>query len=165
MLRPVAILASLAVMMLAPGAVHAQAVVENALGVGRAATGTGAMSGVSKGLAGVFGTLDKAANSGSQSNSTTTTTTPRKSSAKEEPAGPAVVYEDPKNITVGMAYDEMRKRFGPPSMEIAGEEGHTSITYSVKGAPAIEIEVVNGKVASIPSAKTESAQSAVVVLK
>jgi hypothetical protein len=62
---------------------------------------------------------------------------------------------------VGLAYDELITRFGPPAMEIAAGEGVQKLTYSSKEA-STRIEVKDGKVATINVVKTQQQSSAMV---
>jgi hypothetical protein len=64
---------------------------------------------------------------------------------KLAPPPPAPTYEDPNGIKVGLAYDELVRRFGPASLEILTGPGTRSLDYSTKDG-AIRVECQDGKV-------------------
>ncbi len=68
-------------------------------------------------------------------------------SAPSTKAAAAANYEDPARIEAGIAYSDLIRRFGRPSMEITGEDGASTLTYLGKSAHA-ELVVRDGKVAS-----------------
>jgi hypothetical protein len=80
-----------------------------------------------------------------------------------EPPKPAVVYEDPAGIQVGMERAELVRRFGEPTMGITTGAGREAFTYETKDR-RLELELRDGKVASVAS-KTRPKQTAVVVLQ
>ena len=67
--------------------------------------------------------------------------------ARAQPAtvAPPPAFEDPRQIQAGLAYDEMLRRFGPPSMSITSESGRRTVWYS-NGDHKYQVEVENGKV-------------------
>lgn len=70
------------------------------------------------------------------------------------PAPPAPVYEDPKQIQAGIGYDEMVRRFGPPSMSFTTGPGTSTLVYS-SGATRSQVEVEDGKVVAPRRAASE----------
>jgi len=131
-----------------------QTAVEAGMGAARAATTTAPAKGIGKSMSGLAGSLDKALKAGQQGSggpaagkATARTagenlSTPAKSTL---PAGPR--REDPSGIQMGLSYEELIRRFGPPAMEITSELG-TSLSYSGK-AGLFQLEVRDGKVVSI----------------
>ena len=151
-----------------------QAVAEYGLGAGRAATTTAPTGKIANGIAGTFESLSKAAGTdsgaaapGSASPSPEAGHTPARKighrtqskrstlAAKAAPpdvtpatpptAAPAPVYEDPRQIQAGMKYDEMVRRFGPPSMSVTTESGTSMLWYSSRDG-SYQVEVQDGKV-------------------
>jgi hypothetical protein len=161
-----------------------QAMVDYGLGV--AAAGAAAAPGQAAGraLGGIFLNLQKTLNSTSEAAMTPSsaaapapaqtrrgarTAQPgaavrrQANSEPAEPPQPAVVYEDPGGITVGMERAELLSRVGEPAMKITAAAGRESMTYQVKDR-SIELELRDGKVASVQS-KTRSRQPAVGILQ
>jgi hypothetical protein len=62
-------------------------------------------------------------------------------------SAPLATYEDPGKIEAGLAYTDLIRRFGRPSLEITGEDGVRTLTYLGKNSNA-ELVVRDGKVAS-----------------
>jgi hypothetical protein len=133
-------------------ALHAQATVEAGLGAARAATTTAPAAGLGKSLAGIVGSLDKTVKP-----EKTTEIIPASGQigAPAAPAAPAKTYEDIKKAEVGLEYDKLVERFGPPSLETAGEDGRKSLTYSGK-SESTRIEIKDGKVSSITAVRPQS---------
>lgn len=65
----------------------------------------------------------------------------------------APVYEDPQKIPAGLAYGDMVRRFGPPTMKVTDSPGRTTYSYS-KLKTQVQVEVQNGKVISVASINT-----------
>jgi len=136
-----------------PATVHAQAAAEYGLAVGNATGMSGAASGIGKALSGLAGTLDKTVQSQPASTSSTPSIQSKSTAARKSPATakvaavPAPVYEDLKNLEAGMAYTDVVRRFGPPSMEFASATGK-SLTYANRDGMT-QVEVRNEAVASI----------------
>ena len=153
---------SVLLMVALAGALYGQAAVEAGLGAARAATTTAPAAGVGKGIAGAFGSLDKALKTADKSSSESTTTlVPAKSGpAKPADGKPAPVYEDIKKVEVGLEYDELIRRFGPPALEVEVEGGGKKLTYSSK-IGSTQLEVKDGKVAVVNLPK---AQQSVFIL-
>src|SRR5713226_5213889 len=97
-----------------------QAVVENGLGAARAATTTAPAKGVGKSISGLTGSLDKALKAGKQSSdeqaaaTTAKPTTNKQSLSAKTPPAPVPNWEDPGGIELGLRYEELVRRFGPP---------------------------------------------------
>lgn len=174
----------LAVLLLAavcPTAVG-QAVVEYGLGAGRAATTAAPARNAASGISGVFDSLSKAAGaepgaaapgSAAQTPEPRRTASPKtnrrtqaKQSAKPvekeaavvdptpKPTPPAPAREDPRQIQAGIGYDEMLRRFGPPSMSATTGAGRSTVWYSSRDAN-YQIELQDGKVIVAPGTKPE----------
>jgi hypothetical protein len=141
----------------AVGVISGQTMVEAGLGAGRAATTAAPAAGVGKSIAGAFSNLDKTLKTADKAASSETIVLPKDAA----PSAPAKTYEDIKKAEVGLAYDELITRFGPPAMEIAAGEGVQKLTYSSKEA-STRIEVKDGKVATINVVKTQQQSSAMV---
>ena len=61
------------------------------------------------------------------------------------PVPPAPRYEDPPKIQAGIGYDELVRRFGPPSMSITTGPNRSMLLYS-SGGTSYQVEVEDGKV-------------------
>ena len=142
----------------ATGVISGQAMVETGLGAGRAATSAAPAAGLGKAVAGALSNLDKALKSTDKSAASETIILPKDT----PPTAPAKTYEPIKNAEVGLAYDDLIERFGPPALEIATGAGIRKLTYSGRDG-ATRIEVTEGKVSSIQLAKSQQ-QSSVFTL-
>ncbi len=136
------------------GAASAQAMVENAMGAGRAAT----TATPAKGIAGALNNLEKSLNKSLNGTSESAPAARSKAAGRSAavatvaappaPPPPVVHYEDPEKIEAGMAYGDMVKRFGPAELEIITAMNTKSLSY--RGHAAVfQIEVVDGKVSSV----------------
>ncbi|HTS31859.1 MAG TPA: hypothetical protein VMH81_38580 [Bryobacteraceae bacterium] len=152
-----------------------QGMVEYGLGAGRAATTTAPMKGVTNAIGGVVGSLDKTLKSGQEAPATIS---PAKGKAARPAAGsqratlapagltssavpvPEPVYEDPMGIRIGISYDEMTHRFGPPALEVTGASDVRMLTYHGKKG-IVELDVKDGKVSRVSAMNPE--QAAVVL--
>jgi len=135
------------------GTLAAQAMVENALGAGRAATTTAPARALGKSVGGVTGSLDKMLKGapGGQSSKVTVRST---SATPKTTAAPARKYEDPKLIEAGLTYDELIQRFGPPALQMTSGPGSSSLNYAGKEGAVIQVEVQDGKVSSVDKPKS-----------
>ena len=61
---------------------------------------------------------------------------------------PKASFEDPAGIQETMAYDEIVRRFGPPSAKVTAGPGQETLYYSRKDL-AVAVTLQNGKVASV----------------
>jgi hypothetical protein len=61
---------------------------------------------------------------------------------------PKVSFEDPSGIQETMGYDEILRRFGPPSAKVTAGPGQETLYYSRKDL-AVAVTLQNGKVASV----------------
>ncbi len=152
-----------------------QAVTEYGLGAGRAATTTAPAGKIASGISGAIANLSKAAgvDSGTAApgSASPTPAAPRTAAHKSgrrvqtkqstlaakaatpeappatppTPAAPAPVYEDPQQIQPGIEYNELLRRFGPPSMSVTTESGTSMLWYS-SGNGNYQVEVKDGKV-------------------
>ena len=134
------------------GTLYAQTAVEYGLGAGRAATTTAPARGLGKSVAGAFGSLDKTLKSGQTSEKPAVEVITVSTSSKVAPPVPAKNYEDIARAEVGLAYDDLVERFGPPSLEVAGSGETRKLTYAGK-AGSTQIEVKEGKVSAINAPK------------
>jgi hypothetical protein len=149
----------------------AQAAAEYGMGAGLAATTTAPARNLGKEIGGVFDTLnrvlepdrgaaapDSALSNSKQSVRSKQSASPLKKSpaaARVAPAKhPARLYEDPRKIEAGLAYDEILSRFGPPSMSATAAPGRTTLWYSRRDGN-YQIEMEEGKVTSIAGADTK----------
>jgi hypothetical protein len=132
------------------GTAAGQAVVEAGLGAAGAATTTAAPArGIAKSIGGMAGSLDKLIKAQPESD----TQTPATPTALAHAAPPASVkWEDPTGIETGITYEELVRRFGPPTMEITGETGK-SVTYAGKGG-TVRLDVQDGKVTAVRKPKS-----------
>jgi hypothetical protein len=153
-----------------PAALSGQAMVE--YGLGLAASGTAGAPGQTAGrsIAGIMSNLTQTLNSANQAPAAAAAAVaavPAKPAAVAavpgKPPKPSVTYEDSSGITAGMDRTEMIKRFGPSAMQILSSGGRESFTYEFKDR-TVDVEVLNGKVASVKMTKSKAKQSALVVI-
>lgn len=143
----------------------AQSAVEYGLNAGRAATTTAPAQGIGKAMSGIAGSLDKtvkASQQASDSSSAPTAeskhpgrkaaTAARVRPAVSTPPAPAPNWEDPAAISAGLTYEDLMRRFGPPSLQITSATGN-SLSYSGKDG-MVQVEVQGGKVTSVEKAKS-----------
>jgi hypothetical protein len=162
---------SLAALAVIDGPAAGQAMVEYSLGAARAVGAAGAAKGLGKSVSGAFGALEKTL---PQSQSITNTgssglarpsahsRTRRKPAAPRSeatatkmdapPAQPARRYEDPSQIPVGMGYEELLGKFGPPVLEFTTGPSSKTLSYLGKSG-AVQIELVQDKVSSAQKPK------------
>jgi hypothetical protein len=149
---------SLSLLLSASVKLHAQAMVENALGAGRAATTTAPAAGVGKNVNGLAGALDSllkaapgAANSSSPDVRNLHGTTTRGTELPAPKRG--VTYEDAVKIEAGMAYDDLLRRFGPPSLQFTDGPESISLNYRSKEGP-VRVQMLDGKVSAVDKPKS-----------
>ena len=138
-----------------------QASVEYGLGASRAATTTAPSRGLGKQIGGLLDSLNQTVKS--QSTGTSETKSPTESakpgraikseSKTTSDPPPTVVYENPQQIPVGIGYDELVRRFGPPSMSISAGAGRTTLSYLGHGG-AVEVELEGGRVVTVSGSVT-----------
>ena len=145
MARCIGFLAASALWLATTGIASAQATVEYGLGAARAATTTAPAAGIGKALSGLAGKLDGTTKAPQPDSAARPSATPPGTPGTAAP--PAKKWEDPSAIETGLAYDELLRRFGPPSLEITGETGKM-LTYSSRDG-AFHIGVEDGQVTSI----------------
>ncbi|HEV3200564.1 MAG TPA: hypothetical protein VGZ73_21830 [Bryobacteraceae bacterium] len=142
------------------GILAGQAMMEHALGAGRAATSLAPAQGMKNAAAGVVVMLDKMKKTGQESSGSGSpvassviepaqTGAGKQATVNAPPPAPAKIYEDPRGIQAGMANDELIRRFGPPTIEVTGASGGRILTYSGKNA-MIQLELRNQKVVLVP---------------
>lgn len=61
--------------------------------------------------------------------------------------------EDPRRIPQGIGYDEMVRRFGPPSIAVTDGPGRSSLSYTGR-ASRVQVEMQDGHVISVASSAT-----------
>jgi len=147
-----------------------QAMVENGLAAGAAATSTAPAGGLKDSLGGMFTNLDKFLKStqgqtDSKGKSSAITRpealpTPKAEdgsalaspaeaplSSTDGPVPPRSAYEDPATIKAGTEYEELLHRFGPPALEFIGGPNRKTMSYVSKSG-SIQVELQGGKVTS-----------------
>jgi hypothetical protein len=146
-----------------PAAMAAQAMVENAMGVSRAATSAAPAKKAGEAIGAVLGGLGRTLESADPETASSKATPAKATLAKPTPARPAsaqsaaetrtdeVTFEDPSGIQKGMEYAEMVRRFGPPSLTLTTGPGEETLSYARKNA-TVGVTVRNGKVASVQKA-------------
>jgi len=137
------------------GTAFAQAAAEAGMGAAGASMTAGPARSTGKAIGGIASSLDKVIKAGQSSSdakpaSATTTVSPDKL-APSVSTPPAGKWEDPGGIAVGLAYEELVRRFGPPSLEISSEAGR-SLAYASKDG-TFRVELVDGKVTAIRKPK------------
>jgi hypothetical protein len=140
----------------------AQASVEYGMGAAAASGSAGALKGLGDTVSGALGNSEKTI-----ATPTTTVIVPAdpkrvvpatktkpgsrsasKAAAKPAaPPAPKPIYEDARQIEVGMKYDEMIRRFGPPAMAITNGPDSKTFSYMSKGGP-VQVEYSEDKVTS-----------------
>lgn len=124
----------------------AQAMVENALGAGRAATSAAPMRGLGSSIGGAIGGLEKTLKKSLDSTDLRPAAPARTVTALViTPVTPARTYENPNQIETGTAYDELVKRFGPASLEITTGPLTKTLSY-VNREGAVQVELRDGRV-------------------
>ena len=145
----------------------AQAAVEYGLGANRAATMSAPISGLGKQISGVWDGLNKTVKADeSQPTSSVKPATASKRSTTTAPAGHKVAsdvesmaaskYEDARHVETGIAYDEMVRRFGRPSMEITTGPGARTLSYAGHEG-TVSVEVENDKVVKVTGGVAQTA--------
>ena len=135
-----------------------QAAVEYGLGASRAAISTAPAAGLGKSIKGVFDSVNKtlepavslspSAQAKPQGRSKQLASPSAKKAAETPAAQAEKGFENPQNIQSGIEYDELLRRFGPPSMSVTSESGGRALSYSTKDG-LVQVAVENGKVVSI----------------
>ena len=139
-----------------------QSSVEYGLGASRAPTTTAPARGLGKQIGGLVDSLNHTVKS--QSAGAPETKSPEgppkpvraiKSESKttSDPAPPTAVYENPQQIPVGVGYEELVRRFGPPSMSITAGAGRTTLSYLGHDG-AVEVELEGGRVITVAGGLT-----------
>ena len=67
-------------------------------------------------------------------------------------------YEDPTGIALGMSYEELARRFGPPSFGITTGSTKT-LTYLGKNG-GVDLELQDGKVVKVTKPKPQQIATA-----
>ena len=151
----------------APELLPAQAFVE--YGLATAGSGVAGAPGqrANRAISGVFSSLTKTLDAAKEGAAAVPPPAqpsgPATASVAPKRAAPAVTYEDPAGIREGMEQAELLRRFGPPAMQITTGAGQESLTYAARDR-SVEVEIRNGKVASVATKTKPKQQSAVVRL-
>jgi hypothetical protein len=126
--------------------VFGQAVVESALGAGRAATTSAPAQKIGKSAAGIAESLSRALQAAPATPAATATLTVVSSAKAEAAPAPAAAkkYEDPALIRTGVSYEELLRRFGPPSMQVTTGAATKSLSYG-----GVQVEMEDGKVTAV----------------
>jgi hypothetical protein len=141
-----------------PGVVRAQAVVEAGLAAGGAATTAApAARGIGKSIAGALGGLENTLNSAKGEVESRPSTPSRSGKVVDrKPPAPATIYEEPSRIRAGLAYADLIRRFGPPTVEMSSGSGGRSLDYTGKGT-SVHLELADGKVSTVSAISREPA--------
>ncbi len=149
-----------------PRTAAAQSLPEYSAGTAGTLGTAGASSGIGKSISGVVGNLEKTMPADASASKPQSAPVARRAAAAAKPkadavaskpadplAPPAPKYEDPAQIQVAISYDELLRRFGPPSMEITTETTARKLLYMAP-AGSIHVEVVDGIVTVAPKPKS-----------
>jgi len=129
------------------GLAYGQAAVEAGLGASRAATSTAPAKGIAKSMSGLAGSLDRALKPARKEASDEAAQAPAPVMTAAKVAPPKQKFEDAGGIAVGLAYDELVRRFGPASMAMTmGTE--RALSYSGKEG-MFQVTVQDGKVKAV----------------
>jgi hypothetical protein len=138
------------------GAARGQAVTEYGSMTSRSATVANRAHHISDSIGGVWKSLDGkvkgADNTGLQETSPSGTT--RRAPVRSRRADtrsarmPRKTYEDPKGIGPGMSYEELVRRFGPPSFGVTTDRGTQTFTYLGRDG-GVDLELQDGKVLKV----------------
>ena len=147
-----------------PGLVAGQAGVEYATGASRAATTAAPAQKAGKAIAGAFENLTRTLESSDNSNPAArgAATAPSRSSkaSRKSQIGPRqagsgatqpkaeLSFEYPSGIQESMEYDEILRRFGPPSMKLTTGPGEETLSY-VRKDLVVDVMARNGKITSV----------------
>ena len=148
---------------------RAQAVAEYGRLTRQSSTATAKGYHTSTEITGVWKSLDKTlkgspSNTGAQETSVTArvATVRSRTTVSKPTAISGAVYESPDLIQTGIAYEELIRRFGPPSFAVADDTGTTSASYQSKEGN-VDLELQDGKVTKVLAAKPR--EIAVIVPK
>ncbi len=143
------------------GAARAQAVAEYGRMARQSSTAAAKAHHTSREIGGVWKSLDKTLQT-SPDNAVSRETSPgvtarsanvRPRTANAKPApNSAAVYEDPERIPTGIGYEDLVRRFGPPSFEVTDGTGKTALSYESKEG-SVDLELQNGKVTRVSTVK------------
>jgi hypothetical protein len=147
-----------------PGLVAAQATVEYATSASRAATTAAPAQKAGKAVAGALDNLTRTLQTPENSKpaargAATAPSRSRKASLTSEAAKPQVgsgatepnadlAFEDPSGIKESMEYDEILRRFGPPSLKMTTAPGEETLCYARKDL-MVDVMVRNGKITNV----------------
>ncbi len=138
----------------------AQAVVEAAAGAARAATTAVPAQKVGKSINGAFDNLNRALQNSTKPKSTTSSAATSPASAPAAAAitpvpvpapsvlNSEVVFEDPSGIQEGMEYEEVTRRFGPPSLKLTTGPDQETLCY-IKNVTSVDVTVRGGEVTAV----------------
>lgn len=144
-----------------PALAGAQATVEAAAGMSRAATSVGGSGQkIGKGIGGAMDKLNRTLQDSEKDDNTskkTTVVTPaargsRKAAETRKPDTEKVAevhYEPPSGIREGIEVAELTRRFGPPALKISSGMDQQTYCYVDKDGVNIDVTVKAGKVASV----------------
>jgi hypothetical protein len=133
-----------------------QAIVESSAASALATGAAAGAKGVGASIKGIARSLDAALEpasrtaSASPSTSSITVSVKSTNAGKPPSAAPKAVYEAAAGIETGITREELLRRFGPPAMQITGEDGATAMTFG----GGVQVEVRDGKVISVSKPKT-----------
>ena len=145
------------------GAARGQAVAEYGRMARQSSTATAKTYHTSKEIGGVWSSLDKTLkgspdNAASQEPPARETTrrarVPSTKAGAKRALNATTIYEDPSHIQPGIGYEELIRRFGPPSFAVTTAQGTQSLAYPGK-VGGIDLELLDGKVTKVTTAKPQ----------
>ena len=140
-----------------PGIIAAQAMVENAIISGAGANSAAPIRWTGKAIGGAAQTVSKTLEPETASKSSKRRRrTARTAPSRIEPPAAAepkaeVSFEDPSTIAQGLEYEELVRRFGPPSLQLTTGPTDATLSY-VRNQKSVGVIMHNGKVASVRKA-------------
>ena len=154
---------------LAHGSLPGQTAVEAAALAGRATVTAAPAQGMAKTLDGLTRSMERVlqnmAPGGDAAAAPGVTLVP--DDKMRTPQSASRTYEDPKRIPARLAYDELLRRFGPPTLEMTPGPGHRILMYAAKDG-ITQVELQNGQTLPAEKPRRKPAppeQASVIVLK
>jgi hypothetical protein len=140
-----------------PGIIVAQAMVENAIISGAGANSAAPIRWTGKAIGSAAQTVSKtlepetASKSSKRGRRSARTVPPRIETPVEAEAKAEASFEDPSAIPQGLEYEELVRRFGPPSLQLTTGPADATLSY-VSNQKSVGVIMHNGKVASVRKA-------------
>ena len=151
-----------------------QSVVEHSLATAAGTAGAAAGKGAGKSIGGVFDKLGKTLEQAGKPGAQTAASSPKPGATvidavpvvKPKPAGE---FPDPKGITMGLAREELLRKFGEPSIKTIHTQGPQVVEtywYAPAKSDAVVVTLRDGKVTAVtPESPPKQPEAAVVVLQ